>query len=138
MRSPHTREQRRVFAGAVAVLVLCVGLFFGVRAVRRSFAGAGQVAETAHSGQMLRDAILTYHARHGRFPARLEDVIQDGLADGAMLHAPGDTDPRPLHISWQYAPPPENAPPSAPLLRLRGASGGALVVTLGGQVQAQP
>ena len=133
MPSPHPRERRRIFVGIVVVLVLCVGVFFGVRAVRRSFTQAGQAAATARSGQQLRDAILTYRARHGQYPARLEDVIQDGLASGQMLHAPGDTNPRPLHISWQYAPPPEPAPPSTPLLR----GPGALVVTVGGQVQAE-
>ena len=94
-------------------------------------------------GAHLRQAIVTYHAQHGRYPKSLMELYTDGSIDGKLLHNGLDDSPDPAHLSWRYTPPAEGAPGSTPILEEsyhitlgNTTQPGKLVIDLNGRSQS--
>ena len=112
-----------ITCGVLLVLAV-VGVFFAARFVKNSMADKhglfGQIAGigmTAANGAQIRKAVVDYHAKHGRYPNALTDLVSDGLIESTLLHSDMDTDPNPRHVSWRYTKPAEGAPGSTPILK---------------------
>lgn len=117
-------------AGITCGVLLLLGIVlvaFGVMSFRKQMQhpdihspfGAGIViAQSTTNGIMIQRAIVSYHAKTGKYPNNLNALFPEYLPDGKVLHSDFDTNNSPGHVSWTYIKPTEGEDPKSPLLRL--------------------
>ncbi len=107
----------------VLLLLAVIGGVVGVISVRNAmknphslFGTAMSAGKAGMNGSLIRQAIVRYHEKNGKYPQQLMDLVTDGETDGKIFHDDLDTNTDPAHVSWQYTPPNEGDPGSTPIL----------------------
>jgi general secretion pathway protein G len=71
------RNQTPILVGVVLFIALLLSAFFITRRIATR-TRAVQPAELSQTLGEIRGAITRYHAKHGAWPARLDDLVRDG------------------------------------------------------------
>ena len=136
----------------VLFLLAAVGGVLLVRNVKNKIANPSKndvvgitvlAGQAGADGAQLRQAIVAYHAQHGKYPKSLLDLYNDNSIDGKLLHNGLDDSPDPAHLSWRYFPPAEGVPGNTPILEEpyhitigNTTAPGKIVIELDGKIQS--